>query len=169
MKLFWYILVLNIEFLPTKPLGLTESSRFRHWPHLQPMQATPLLTASHRILSSVARLLHFTSQSFYIFSAKFCSKIHKKHWKEVQKCFHLTGVFFSNCGAKSPILPTALRGCIKQERERPQCLTTWPHIAALVLFLICKLCRIGCSFIQQDSFILCSFPRRFRRVTPRKF
>ena len=29
----------------------------RHWPHLQPMQATPLLTASHRILSSVARLL----------------------------------------------------------------------------------------------------------------
>ena len=29
---------------------------FRHWPHLQPMQATPLLTASHRILSSVARL-----------------------------------------------------------------------------------------------------------------
>ena len=30
---------------------------FRHWPHLQPMQATPLLTASHRILSSVARLL----------------------------------------------------------------------------------------------------------------
>ena len=28
----------------------------RHWPHLQPMQATLLLTASHRILSSVARL-----------------------------------------------------------------------------------------------------------------
>ena len=28
----------------------------RHWPHLQAMQATPLLTASHRILSSVARL-----------------------------------------------------------------------------------------------------------------
>ena len=28
---------------------------FRHWPHLQPMQATPLLTASHRILSRCPR------------------------------------------------------------------------------------------------------------------
>ena len=29
----------------------------RHWPHLQHMQATQLLNASHRILSSMARLL----------------------------------------------------------------------------------------------------------------
>ena len=28
----------------------------RHWPHLQHMQATQLLNASHRILSSMARL-----------------------------------------------------------------------------------------------------------------
>ena len=37
----------------------SKQPKLRHWPHLQPMQATPLLTASDRILSSVARLLHW--------------------------------------------------------------------------------------------------------------
>ena len=42
---------------------------FRHWPHLQPMQATPLLTAYHRILSSVARLSKTKPLS------KFCCRV----------------------------------------------------------------------------------------------
>ena len=60
-----FMLIDRIEhksiFHPNRwPLCGTENAQtliLRHWPHLQPMQATPLLTASHRILSSVARLL----------------------------------------------------------------------------------------------------------------
>ena len=48
---------LSESVLPIGQKILKRISFFRHWPHLQAMQATPLLTASHRILSSVARLL----------------------------------------------------------------------------------------------------------------
>ena len=50
---------------------------FRHWPHLQPMQATPLLTASHRILSSVARL---SGAHGHLKSPKKCPEIHENAW-----------------------------------------------------------------------------------------
>ena len=58
------------------------SASLRHWPHLQPMQATPLKTASHRILSSVARLLYMRRHQNTTKAFLYCHLIFKRRQKE---------------------------------------------------------------------------------------
>ena len=80
------------------PLWLKKSAwDLRHWPHLQPMQATPLFTASHRILSSVARLSSSKSAAQKMETLK----------DEVQKTSPVTGKLNYHANATSDCFRTS--------------------------------------------------------------